>query len=94
MSIVPFVFWGASILSGVVIYVSVATVIEKSGLRDLEQQVIFSLATLKKMISKRRGIRNEYLFNHIYCLLWYYHLQHLLQVPRKLSPWKIRSRRQ
>ena len=31
MSIVPFVFWGASILSGVVIYVSVATVIEQSG---------------------------------------------------------------
>ena len=29
MSIVPFVFWGASILSGFVIYVSVATVIEK-----------------------------------------------------------------
>ena len=35
MSIVPFVFWGASILSGVVIYVSVATVIEKSGLKRL-----------------------------------------------------------
>lgn len=35
MSIVPFVFWGASILSGFVIYVSVATVIEKSGLKRL-----------------------------------------------------------
>ena len=35
MSIVPFVFWGVSILSGFVIYVSVATVIEKSGLKRL-----------------------------------------------------------
>ena len=35
MSIVPFVFWGASILSGFVIYVSVVTVIDKSGLKRL-----------------------------------------------------------
>lgn len=35
MSIVPFVFWGASIVAGIIIYVSVATVIEKSGLKRL-----------------------------------------------------------
>ncbi len=35
MSIIPFIFWAGTVLAGVVIYVIVASVIEKSGLERL-----------------------------------------------------------
>ena len=35
MSIIPFVFWAGTVAAGIVIYVIVASVIEKSGLERL-----------------------------------------------------------
>ncbi len=35
MSMLPFVFWGASLVTGLIVYVVVASAIEKSGLKRL-----------------------------------------------------------
>lgn len=32
MSIIPFVFWGGTLVAGTIIYIAVASVIEKAGL--------------------------------------------------------------
>ena len=35
MSIIPFVFWAATLVIGLIIYIAVASTIEKSGLERL-----------------------------------------------------------
>ena len=35
MSIIPFIFWAATLVVGLIIYVAVASTIEKSGLERL-----------------------------------------------------------
>ena len=35
MSMIPFIFWGGTIVAGLIIYVATAAVIEKSGLKRL-----------------------------------------------------------
>ena len=35
MSMLPFITWGGTVVAGLIIYVSVASVIEKSGLKRL-----------------------------------------------------------
>lgn len=35
MSIIPFIFWGASLVTGLIVYLVAASAIEKSGLARL-----------------------------------------------------------
>jgi len=35
MSIIPFIFWGASLVTGLIVYVVVAKAIEKTGLKRM-----------------------------------------------------------